>query len=447
MLKDFIQVSGEDLVVNNAKVVLRGLGVGSWMNIEHFMLGLPGTELLIKEAFREVFGSERSEEFFDSFLSCFLTEEDFGYLSGLGVNALRLPVNYHYFIDDQNPDVFLTKGFKYLDSVLELCKKYRIYAIIDLHAVPGGQNPDWHSGNNTGIPQFWHFRCFRDQITRLWGFIAGHYRDNPWVGGYDLLNEPFMIPDRSLLNSFYEDTVSEIRKIDRNHVVFLEGDRFAMDFSMLEKSGDPQTAYEFHYYPTVWNPDALSESMPSAERTRIFTESFNEMLEIRERFRRPLWCGELGCTIAGGDPGFIFGLDYEMLTLCEKNGVSWTLWSYKDSQCMGLAYPEDLTPWVAFTNKIRAKWSLPSEMETANSALDKLGGMYFEEIGPDLKYRLQFRLRTLFHTLYVEQILKPELKKLRYDELRKLPESFLFGNCGTWKAMEEMLKRLTSGSR
>jgi aryl-phospho-beta-D-glucosidase BglC (GH1 family) len=44
-----------------------------------------------------------------------------------------------------NPRVLKTSGFKHLDRVIELCANEGIYIILDLHAVPGGQNPDWHS--------------------------------------------------------------------------------------------------------------------------------------------------------------------------------------------------------------------------------------------------------------------------------------------------------------
>lgn len=32
-----------------------GLGIGSWLNLEHFMLGIPTPEKQMKEAFTEVF--------------------------------------------------------------------------------------------------------------------------------------------------------------------------------------------------------------------------------------------------------------------------------------------------------------------------------------------------------------------------------------------------------
>lgn len=76
----------------------------------------------------------------------------------------------------------------------------------DLHTTPGGQNPDWHSDNMTGIPQFWHFRIFQEQIVKLWKAIAARYKEEPFLLGYDLLNEPFLMPKKEgLLNAFLEE--------------------------------------------------------------------------------------------------------------------------------------------------------------------------------------------------------------------------------------------------
>ena len=95
-MKDgFIKISGENFTLNGKKIVLKGFGVGSWMNLEHFMIGLPGTDHQIKQAFTEIYGAENAESFFDSFLLNFLDENDFKFFNSLGVNVLRLPVNYH----------------------------------------------------------------------------------------------------------------------------------------------------------------------------------------------------------------------------------------------------------------------------------------------------------------------------------------------------------------
>jgi aryl-phospho-beta-D-glucosidase BglC (GH1 family) len=38
-----------------------------------------------------------------------------------------------------NPRVFKAEGLKHLDRVIEICARYGIYTVIDLHAAPGGE--------------------------------------------------------------------------------------------------------------------------------------------------------------------------------------------------------------------------------------------------------------------------------------------------------------------
>lgn len=67
----------------------------------------------------------------------------------------------------------------------------------------------------------------------MWGEIAKRFADREFLFGYDLLNEPAMCQWEAL-NEFYRETIQEIRKSDRNHMIVLEGDHFAMDFRELE---------------------------------------------------------------------------------------------------------------------------------------------------------------------------------------------------------------------
>ena len=59
-----------------------------------------------------------------------------------------------------NPRVLKESGFKHLDRVIDLCGKYGIYTILDLHAAPGGQNTDWHSDHGGHIANCWFFLSF-----------------------------------------------------------------------------------------------------------------------------------------------------------------------------------------------------------------------------------------------------------------------------------------------
>ncbi len=54
--------------------------------------------------------------------------------------------------------------------------------------------------------------------------------------------EPFMIPDTEIMNEFFQNTINAIREIEQNHVIVVESDHFAMDFSRLRHFKDEQLA-------------------------------------------------------------------------------------------------------------------------------------------------------------------------------------------------------------
>ena len=442
MSDNLLQIEGNDFVAGGRKTVLRGLNIGSWLNLEHFMIGMPGADQRIRSEFASVFGKEASAYFFDRLRENFVNEDDFKYFKMLGINILRLPFNYHFFLDDQRPGEYMDEGFKYLDFVIALCEKYEIYVVLDLHTSPGGQNPDWHSDNITGIAQFWQYKVFRDQMTGLWRHVADHYKDCPYVA-YDVLNEPFFIPDKNILFSFYDEVISAIREADKKHIIFLEGDHFAMDFSGFPKSADPQVALSFHFYPHVWNKDIEDINCDRKTRKKALKSALDPMVKARDEYGGPLWCGEFGWIFEPGKADFYAGMLEDTLGLFEANNISWTVWSYKDSRAMGLVFPKPGTAWIELTGKIRSKWSMDIETQQAYTSLRKIAAMYFQPLENKLEYELQFRLRAMFQEIYISQILRPELNKLEKGSLEELADSFLFKNCETQREIESLIKRYT----
>ena len=55
-------------------------------------------------------------------------------------------------------------------------------------------------------------------------------------------------PNFGRMNAVYRRLVTEIRKIDSRHIIFLEGDEYARSFSGLEKPFDDNLAYSSHNY-------------------------------------------------------------------------------------------------------------------------------------------------------------------------------------------------------
>ena len=213
-----------------------------------------------------------------------MTEDDFAYLKSHNINLIRVPFRYNMFIDDNGDRV--PDGYRYIDRLMRMAEKYEIYVLPDLHTAPGGQNPDWHSDNQTGYTGFWRFCALQDMVVDMWDDLSKHLSDEKYLLGYDVLNEPFIIPalltgkedtddcatgarmegSVQILRNFYHRVLAAVRKNDSNHIVFFEGDHFASDFNGLDDFEDPQVAFSFHFYPTVWYPDLYEDTYSREER-------------------------------------------------------------------------------------------------------------------------------------------------------------------------------------
>ena len=219
---------------NGQEVLLRGFGLGGWMNMENFITGYPANEEAQRQAIRQVLGNDNYEFFFDRFLDYFFGRDDAQFIASLGLNLLRLPINYRHFESDMEPFVIKEEGFKHLDRVIELCAQQHIYTIIDLHALPGYQNQAWHSDNPTHQALFWQHKHFQDRVVHLWEAIANRYKGHPWVAGYNPINEP-ADPSEAMIVPFYRRLYQAIRAIDPDHILFLEGNRYSTEFHMFTR--------------------------------------------------------------------------------------------------------------------------------------------------------------------------------------------------------------------
>lgn len=184
------------------------------------------------------------------------------------------------------------KGFELLDRVVDICSENKIYVVLDLHVVPGGQNQNWHSNSAIHKALFWQFGTFQDAIIKSWEAITKRYSTNTWIARYDPLNEPANLKHTRLVN-FYVRVEAAIRKFDSNHVLFLDANTYAMDFSKFRKVPFSNTVYAIHGY-TLYG-------LPIPDQP-LYTSSKQERLKSRKQYERkitymhehnvPVWNGE-----------------------------------------------------------------------------------------------------------------------------------------------------------
>ena len=242
-------------------VRLRGVNIGGWLNMENFITGYAANESAMRAAMRSVLGPDRAELFFERLLSAFYADADAAFLAGIGLNCVRIPVNYRHLESDARPGEILADGFRHLDRAVAAGAAHGVYTIIDLHALPGSQNQHWHSDNPTHRALFWEHRHFQDRVVHLWEAIADRYRAEPWVAGYNLMNEP---ADESgaVVGPFYDRLAAAIRAVDPRHILFLDGNTYSTDFTCFGEPLD-NAVYTLHDYvpaglgrEAAYDPDA-----------------------------------------------------------------------------------------------------------------------------------------------------------------------------------------------
>lgn len=351
-----IRVDGTRLVDGDgATVLLRGVGLGGWMTMENFITGYPGTESQMRRAVRRVLGPEAYEAFFETFLAEFFADADAAHLASLGMNAVRIPFSYGHLEDDDAPFEVKEAGFRHLDRVVRTLADHGIYSILDLHAAPGRQNQHWHSDNPTHFAELWNHRHFQDRVVHLWEAIADRYRDDPWVAGYNPLNEPSDVTGEKI-GPFYARLERAIRAVDPHHVLFLDGNRYSTDFSMFLDPARGIGPFE----NTVWTAHdyalpgiAAVSRYPGETRGQhhdrgTVEQTFLRRTEVMRETGTPIWVGEFG-PIYTGDAERVDGayrLLADQLEIYREHGASWSLWTYKDVGSQGLVTVDPASPYL-----------------------------------------------------------------------------------------------------
>jgi endoglucanase len=368
MGQGFLKAQGS-LIVNEKgeKVILRGMGLGGWMLQEGYMLkvGKIGTQQRIRAKIEELAGREKTTEFYAGWLDNHTRKIDIDSMKSWGFNSVRLPMHYHLYtlaVDEEpvaGKNTWLEKGFALTDSLLSWCKANHMYLILDLHATPGGQGNDLNiSDRDPSKPSLWESEANQQKMIALWHKLAQRYVNEPWIGGYDIINEPNWgfsdtadrrgtaekknVPLRKLMMKI----TASIRSVDKNHIIIIEGNGFGNNYRGILPPWDGNMVLSFHKY---WNPN-----------TDTAIRSF---LELREKYNIPIWLGESG---ENNNTWY-----KEAIHLMESHDIGWCWWPLKKigtNNPLEIRMNPEYRKLVDFWN---GKGPRPTEKE-AGEALDGL---------------------------------------------------------------------------
>ena len=329
-VKGYLHADGMRMVNEDGdQIILRGWGMGNWDNPEGFMIGAVSSFELhssitpmgridrgrsLEQIVKETCGSKYLETFWDRWHRAWLDERDIKLLADRGYNSVRLPIRASSFLKEEPGIEWNEESFTMLSDVLDWCEKYRIYAIIDLHAATAGQSCLPCDDGVDNAPHFFIDEEAIDRMLILMEEFARRYESRWIIGAYDCINEPLSMTPRMFellpkLKDFYREMILRFRQFDKKHMFLLNGTQFSSRIEAFDRDYDP----ECHN----WGIAIHAYSMVSAD-----VASFAEVFEKCEELNVPLWMGETGSLHEHMWQTTL----YEMLA---NRGVGYNLWCFK----------------------------------------------------------------------------------------------------------------------
>ena len=286
-------------------IELKGTNLGNWLVPEGYMWhfdGGPQSPKEIEAYVTELIGPTHAEVFWKTYRERYVTRQDIQFIRAQGFNMVRIPLHWKFFETDPS------EGFQLLDRVVGWCREAGLYVVLDLHAAPGGQT-GYNIDDGHGYPWLFLDAGAQQQTIDLWVRLARHYRNEPAILGYDVLNEP--IPNwqgyesmHPALELLYKRTSTAIRAVDRHHILIFGGAEWDGDFSVFGPPFDSNSVYQLHKYWVGVNQETLAP-----------------FLAFRDKYHVPIWLGESGENTDQWVARF--------RTLLETNGIPWAFWPYK----------------------------------------------------------------------------------------------------------------------
>ncbi len=301
------------------------------------------------------------DEHFDKFI----TEKDIENIASLGLDHIRVPVDYDVFMKEvADTDLINEKGMSHIDDCVGWCQKHGLNMILDLHKAKGYM---FDSQAVSDADRFFMDDMLQETFYETWEMFAQRYGKHSGMLAFELLNE-IVNPDyEEKWNEIATVAIRRIRAIAPEVKIIVGGVNYnnVLSVSGISVPFDEKTVLNFHCYEPLcfthqkayWVPGMTEDyemSYPEPlykirQKSEEFSKDhmgavFNECLDgdgpfFDKLFRQavdyakeknlPLYCGEYG-VIDRAPVSDTLNWMKEIHESFEKYGIGRALWNYKD---------------------------------------------------------------------------------------------------------------------
>ena len=304
--------------------------------------------------------SKYDEKHFESFI----TEKDIEFISSLGFDHVRVPVDYIVLTDDEGR--IKESGFRYLENCRAWCEKYGLGMLIDLHECYGYSFDPLKKDMDRKA--FFYSEKLQERFFDLWREIAKRFNKYQETVAFEPLNEVVLPEVVDAWNCVCSKYISMIREICPRTWIVIGGVNYnnVLSVPYISVPLDERIVYNFHCYePMVFTHQgaywvegmpldfrieypktleefrAISKDLSPTLAGAVFDPSIGEIgvdffvdiftpaLEKAEKDNVPLYCGEYG-VIDKAEGEYKIKWLRDIHTALRKFGIGRALWNYKE---------------------------------------------------------------------------------------------------------------------
>lgn len=296
----------------------------------------------------------------------FITEEDSRHIAELGLDHVRIPVDYTTLETEADAEP-IEAGYVYLDNAIRWCRQYGLHVLIDLHKTHGYSFDPLDK--DVDPEAFFHTPAEQERFFSLWERIARRYRRDIDIVAFELLNEIVSPNIYEEWNNVADRAVERIRAITPDAWIVIGGIRYnnVTSVPLLHAPADNHIVFNFHCYEPLlfthqkafwvdnmpsdldvaWPQSvgdyarigeevgisadlagAVDKIRPEMQGSEIFDHLFLPATETAEKYNVPLYCGEYG-VIDQAPPADTLVWLRDITAVFDKYGIGRALWTYK----------------------------------------------------------------------------------------------------------------------
>lgn len=275
-------------------------------------------DLKLRRVLSKRFGDDSRDILMDTFQRAWVTESDIAWIAAQGFNVVRVPIGYRSLV--RGPDLdkpialeWNNLAFERLLELLSWCRKYGIYAVVDIQEAPGGQNAYAGKSGLFDDPKM------QDLTVQLWEYLSDMLRDHDEVAAYSLLAEPYGAPNTDARDAMYDRLIKAIRQRGDDHLCVIHDGFFGMQtLPPPAKYGWTNVVYSTHFFE--WQADL--------DGYHLLFEGFYETIltEAQEKQGVPYYIGSFSTVY---DRDWAYEAAKLVVSWMERHGYSWSVWTYK----------------------------------------------------------------------------------------------------------------------